>query len=379
MTDPLPIEVDVLVVGAGQAGLGAAYWLTREPGLRVLVVDRAPVGQPWVDRWDSLVLFTPRRFSGLPGLRFPAGPTRCPTRLEMADYLRRYAEHHELPVRTGVDVQRVTPAGDGFIVETSAGSLVARHVVVANGPFHRRHVPDAAAGLSPAVFQLHSYDYRSPAQIPPGQVLVVGGGNSAAQLAVELAATHEVTVAAPREPWYLPVSLLGVDLYWWSYLSGVLNAARDARASRYVRRRGDAIVGRELRELVRSGRVRFLPHRVVGADGSAVRLDGGPQVPVSSVLWCTGFRPDTGWLQVPGTVDESGAPVQTDGVSPVDGLHWMGLPWQTRLNSSIIDGVDRDARAVAERVRAWHRAQVAPRLPRKPTAAATSSSTPPST
>ena len=374
MGEPLPVEVDVLVVGAGQAGLGAAYWLTRVPGLRVLVVDRAPVGQSWVDRWDSLVLFTPRRFSRLPGLRFPAGPTRCPTRLEMADYLRRYAAHHELPVRTGVDVQRVTRAADGFIVETSEGSLCARHVVVATGPFHRRHVPPAAAGLSPEVFQLHSYDYRSPAQVPDGEVLVVGGGNSAAQLAVELSATHAVTVAAPREPWYLPVSLLGVDLYWWSYLTGVLNAGRDARASRYVRRRGDAIVGRQLRELVRDGTVRLRPHRVVGAEARTLRLGDGSSIEVASVLWCTGFRPDTSWIDVPGAVDEAGAPVHRDGASPVDGLHWMGLPWQTRLNSSIIDGVDRDARAVAARVRA----QAAPRLPAKPTAAATRSRTPPS-
>ncbi len=350
MTEPLPIEVDVLVVGAGQAGLGAAYWLTREPGLRVLVVDRAPVGQSWADRWDSLVLFTPRRFSSLPGLRFPAGPTRCPTRLEMADYLRRYAAHHDLPVRTGVEAQRLTRAGETFIVQTSVGSLVAAQVVVATGPFHRRHVPDAADGLLPEVVQLHSYDYRSPAQIPAGHVLVVGGGNSAAQLAIELAASHEVTVAAPGPPWYLPVSLLGIDMYWWSYLTGVLNADRDSRASRYVRRRGDAIVGRQLRALVRAGRVRLLPHRVVGAADRTVELADGSRLQVSSVLWCTGFRPDTSWIDVPEALDGQGAPLHTEGASPVDGLHWMGLPWQTRLNSSIIDGVDRDARAVANRI-----------------------------
>jgi len=350
MSEPLPIEVDVLVVGAGQAGLGAAYWLTREPGLRVLVVDRAPVGRSWVDRWDSLVLFTPRRFSSLPGLRFPSGPTRCPTRLEMADYLRRYAAHHDLPVRTSLDVQRLTRAGEAFIVETSAGSLVAAQVVVATGPFHRRYVPAAADGLSPEVAQLHSYDYRRPAQVPAGEVLLVGGGNSAAQLAVELAATHQVTVAAPRPPWYLPVSLLGIDLYWWSYLTGVLNADRDSRASRYVRRRGDAIVGRQLRELVRAGRVRLLPSRVVGAAERSVELADGTRLEVSSVMWCTGFRPDTSWIDVPEALDDSGAPLHTGGESTVTGLHWMGLPWQTRLNSSIIDGVDRDARAVADRV-----------------------------
>ncbi len=147
------------------------------------------------------------------------------------------------------------------------------------------------------------------------------------------------------------MSLLGVDLYWWTYLTGTLNAGRDSRTSRYVRRRGDAIVGTQLRDLDRAGRVRVLPSRVVGADGRAVHLADGTALTVSSV-WCTGFRPETSWLDLAGAVDASGEPVHADGASPVPGLHWMGLPWQTRLNSSIIDGVDRDARAVARRVRA---------------------------
>lgn len=356
MTDRvLPGQVDVLVIGAGQAGLGAAYQLTRQPGLYVLVVDRAPVGQSWLDRWDSLVLFTPRRFSGLSGLAFTPGPTRCPTRVEMAQYLQRYAEHFDLPVRTGIDVQRLHRQDSTVVAETSAGTVRAEHVVLATGPFHRRHVPPAAAGLDPGVHQLHSYDYRSPADVPAGDVLVVGGGNSAAQLAVELAATHRVTVAAPRSPWYLSESLLGVDLYWWTYLSGLLNADRDSRTARYVRSRGDAIVGTQLRELVRAGRVQLHPHRLLGAGGSTVELADGSSLSVSSVLWCTGFRPDTGWLDIAGALDHEGAPLHEAGASPVAGLHWMGLPWQTRLNSSIIDGVDRDARALTRRISAARR------------------------
>jgi putative flavoprotein involved in K+ transport len=349
--EPLPEHVDVLVVGAGQAGLGSAYRLTRRPGLRVMVVDRAAPGQSWLDRWDSLVLFTPRRFSRLPGLPFPDGPTRCPTRTEMAGYLRSYARHAELPVRTGVDVRHLTREGGCFVAGTSTGPVRAQHVVVANGPFRRRHVPAAAAGLAPEVHQLHSQDYRCPADVPPGAVLVVGGGNSAAQLAVELAATHAVTVASPRPLWYLPVSLLGVDLYWWSYLTGVLNASSRSPVSRHVQRRGDAVIGTELRDLARTGRVRMLPHRVVGADGRQVRLADGSSVAVESVLWCTGFRPDTAWIAVPGATAADGTPVHTAGASPVPGLHWMGLPWQTRLNSSIIDGVDRDARSLTRRIR----------------------------
>ena len=341
----------MLVIGAGQAGLGTAYWLTREPGLSVRVLDASPVGQSWLDRWDSLTLFTPRRFSGLPGLAFPAGPEQCPSRTEMADYLRSYVRHHQLPVETGVRVARLEQEGDGFTALTSAGPVRARQVVLATGPFHQRFVPAAADGLDPSVFQLHSYDYRRPADLPPGDVLVVGGGNSAAQLAVELAATHQVSVASPRPPWYLPESLLGVNTYWWYFLTGTLNADAHARVSRYVRGRGDAIVGRQLRQLVRDGRVQLHPSRVTGASGRQVTLADGTSLPVESVLWCTGFRPDTGWVQVPGALDPDGTPRHDGGATPVLGLHWMGLPWQTRLNSSIIDGVDRDARATATRIR----------------------------
>jgi putative flavoprotein involved in K+ transport len=339
-------------VGAGQAGLAAAARLTRDAALRVLVVDRAEVGQSWVDRWDSLVLFTPRRFSSLPGLRFPAGPTRCPTRLEMAAYLRAYAQHAAVPVRTGVSVHRLRRSGLAFAAETSSGTVRARQVVLATGPFAVPHVPAATAGLAPHVCQLHSSDYRSPRDVPPGDVLVVGGGNSAAQLAVELSATHRVTVAAPGPLWSLPTSLLGIDLYWWLRLTGVLSASRDSRVARAVRRRGDPVVGRQLRRLERAGRTTVVPSRVVHADGDRVALADGSALHVSSVLWCTGSRPDTSWVDVPGALDADGAPVHRAGASPVVGLHWLGLPWQTRLDSSIVHGVGHDARLLAARVRA---------------------------
>jgi len=227
----------------------------------------------------------------------------------------------------------------------------ARHVVVATGPFHRPHRPPASGDLDPAVRQLHSSDYRRPTDVSDGDVLVVGGGNSAAQLALELAdAGRRVIVASPARPWFLPETILGVSMYWWIYLIGVLNADRNAAVSRYIRRRGDAIVGTRLRTLVRRGRVRLLPHRVTGAHGHHVTLADTTTVAVTTVLWCTGFRPDTSWIDVPGAADDNGTPVHDAGASPAPGLHWMGLPWQTRLNSSIIDGVDRDARATARRI-----------------------------
>jgi len=343
--------VDVLIVGAGQAGLGAAHWLAAQSGLDVLVVDRAPIGQSWLDRWDSLTLFTPRHFSSLPGAPFPDGPGRCPTRVEMADYLRDYAADLGVPVETGVTVTRLTRGAHGLLTaDTSSGQVVARHVVLSTGPFHLPFVPPAADGLDGAVTQLHSYGYARACDVPSGDVLVVGGGNSAAQLAVELARTHRVTVASPAPPWYLPEDIVGVSMYWWTYLTRILNAPAQAWISRYIRRRGDAVVGTELRELVRRGAVQLHPHRVVSCAGRQVTLADGTTLGVSTVLWCTGFRPDTGWIEIDGAVDDDGAPLHDRGASPVAGLHWMGLPWQTRLNSSIINGVDRDARELARRI-----------------------------
>ncbi|WP_198588136.1 flavin-containing monooxygenase [Geodermatophilus chilensis] len=343
-----PSATDVLVVGAGQAGLGTAYHLHRAGVRDVLVLEAGEVGQSWLDRWDSLQLFTPRRFSALPGLRFPPGPTPTPSRDEMAGYLRDHARRWGLPVRTGTPVTRLAHDGEGFCAETPAGEVRARHVVVASGAFRRPHVPAAARDL--AVPQLHSADYRTPDDVPPGPVLVVGGGNSAAQLAVELSATHDVTVASAREPRYLPARVLGVSLFDWLLVTGVLNADRDRWVTRRARARGDAIVGRELDRLRRRGVLRVLPHRVVTGAGTRVGLSDGSTLEVASVLWCTGFGPGVDWVDVPGALDDDGAPRHDRGAAPVPGLHWMGLPFQTRLNSGLVDGVDRDARRTARRI-----------------------------
>lgn len=343
--------MDVLVIGAGQAGLGAGFWLARRTLASFLIVDAGPrPGQSWCDRWDSLRLFTPRRFSALPGLAFPAGPSQYPTKDEMQAYLAAYARRHHLPVELDTAIEAVEPSeGGGFLAHTAGGTIRAGHVVVATGPFHGLVLPAAAAGLDPEVRQLHSSQYRRPADIPSGEVLVVGGGNSAAQLACELAVTHQVTIAAPRL-WYLPDKILGVSLYWWIYVTGILNVGADSRVGRLVRQRGDAIIGRQLARLIADATIRLLPHRVTTGHGSTIGLEDGTSVTPSSVLWCTGFRPHYPWLRVPGALDVDGSPRHEGGASPVPGLEWMGLPWQTRLNSSIADGIDRDAKALVSRL-----------------------------
>jgi putative flavoprotein involved in K+ transport len=344
-------EIDVLVVGGGQAGLGTAYHLLRAGVRDLLVVEAADaVGQSWRDRWDSLQLFTPRRFSALPGLPFPPGPTDTPSRPEMAGYLVGYAARFALPVRTGTPVLRLSQDGDRFAAEVPEGRLRARHVVLATGAHRRPRVPAAAADLDGSVCQLHSSSYRRPGDVPPGPVLVVGGGNSAAQLALELSGRHEVTVAAPVVPRFLPERVLGVSTYRWLLVSGVLNAGAGTPVGRFLHARHEAVFGRQLRRAVRAGAVRLVAARAVGADGGRVHLSDGARVEPRTVLWCTGSEPDTGWIDVPGALTRSGAPRHDRGASPVPGLHWMGLPWQTRVSSSLVYGVDRDARLTAWRI-----------------------------
>ncbi len=269
----------------------------------------------------------------------------------MQAYLAEYARCFDLPLLLDARTDVVEPAdGGGFLARTSQGTIGARHVVVATGPFSRPALPAVADGLDAEVRQLHSSGYRRPSDIPVGDVLVVGGGNSAAQLACELAATHDVTVAAPGPFWYLPEEIFGISLYWWIYVTHILNAGADSWVGRYVRRRGDAIIGRQLARLVADGNVRLLTSRVRSGQGRTLTLEDGTRLTPSTVLWCTGFRPDYPWLHVPGALDDDGAPRHRSGASPVPGLEWMGLPWQTRLNSSIANGVDRDAEDLVHRL-----------------------------
>ncbi len=342
----LPDRIDVLVVGGGQAGLGMGYRL-REAGVPFVIVDdRARTGDVWRARWRSLVLFTPRRFAALPGTPLPSETDYYPTREQLADYLESYAETHALPVAHGTRVTAITCDGDDFAVETSRGSVRARAVVIATGPFQYPRIPRVGAKLTASVAQVHSSEYTCPDDLPHGRIAVVGGGNSAAQLAVELADSdsgREVTMIAPQQPWFIPERLLGISIYWPLKLLGILNSPATSRISEYIHSRGDGILGTEAKRAVKAGRLRLLTSRVVDAHERSLVLADGTRHEVDAVLWATGFRTHYPFVQVDGALTEHGGPVHGGGASPVDGLYWLGLPWQKRLDSSILHGIAADS------------------------------------
>ncbi len=342
-------RVDVAVIGAGQAGLAIGHFLARQ-GRRFVILEAADaVGAGWRNRWDSLVLFTPRRYDALPGLRFPGDPDGYPTRDEVIAYLEQYRAAFDLPIEFNSAVRSLTTADDTFRVELDDRQVVADQVVVATGPFHEPRIPEVAAQLAPEVFQLHSSSYRRPGDVPEGRVLVVGGGNSGFQIAKELSASHAVELAVGSRQTPLPQRVLGRDLFWWLMKLGVLTKTVDSRIGRRARDR-DTLIGSSPRELKRRHRVTLRP-RAVRASGRTVMFADGAEQEFNAVIWATGYRPDHSWIRIP-ELHSDGGLRHRRGVTDVPGLYFLGLSWQHTRGSALLGWVKDDAEFIATKIHA---------------------------
>jgi len=349
---------EVVVIGAGQAGLSLGYHLARR-GLRFVILDAsARVGDSWRSRWDSLRLFTPARYDGLDGMPFPAPPHSFPTKDEMADYLESYAERFALPIRNGARVDRLRKEGGRYVVTVGDQEIETDQVVVAMANYQRPKVPDFAGELRPDIVQLHSKEYGGPAQLREGSVLVVGAGNSGSEVAVELARHHRVWLSG-RHTGHLPfrvdglaarVLLLSLVLRVLFHRVLTIRTRLGRRLRPSIISRGGPLIRIKPRDMVAAG-ISRVP-RVVGVERGLPRFADGRVLDVQNVVWCTGYHPGFAWIDLP-IFDEAGRPRQTGGVvESAPGLYFLGLHFLRAVSSTMIHGVGTDAERIADEVAA---------------------------
>ncbi|MBB5788172.1 flavin-containing monooxygenase [Jiangella mangrovi] len=350
-------HIETIVVGGGQAGLSVGYHLKRRNRPFLILDDRARTGDNWRRHWDTLRLYSPARYDGLPGMRFPGPGGAFPTKDEVADYLESYAARFELPIEHDVRVESLTSGNGtgGYVVDCGERRFTADNVVVATGTFGTRsHIPEFSTELDPAIAQLHSTQYLRPDQLPPGPVLVVGASHSGADIAIEAARDHH-TILAGRGTGQLPVPLesrrarTALPVLWFlAQHVFTLRTPIGRKMRPEIRTHGGPLLRVRAGDLEAAG-VERVTERVAGVrDGKPV-LDGGRVLDVASIVWCTGFRQDYGWIRLPATVlGDDGWPLEERGVVPSSpGLYFTGLAFQSAFSSMLVGGAGADAEHVA--------------------------------
>ncbi len=350
---------ETIVIGGGQAGLSVGYHLARRGCSFVILDANDEIGDAWRNRWDSLRLFTPGRYSALPGMAFPGIPHAFPTKDEVADYFERYAARFELPVRTGIRVDRLSRDGGRFEISARERRFEADNVVVAMATHQVPWVPPIARELEPGVVQLHAADYRNPSQLREGDTLVVGVGNSGAEIAVEVAGSRRTWLAG-SETGHVPVDIDGLvaRYVFQPLLFGLIGhyvLTVSTPIGRRVRPRllahGAPLVRIKPKDLTAAG-VERVP-RLVGVRNGLPELEDGRAPNVGNVIWCTGFRPDFSWIDLPVFEDDGREPIHRRGIVDSEpGLYFVGLFFLYAMSSGFLRGVGRDAEYVVKTIAA---------------------------
>ncbi|MBW3594187.1 MAG: NAD(P)/FAD-dependent oxidoreductase [Actinobacteria bacterium] len=348
--------VETLVIGGGQAGLAAGYQLSRRDLSYKIIDANKRIGDAWRNRWDSLRLFTPNRLNHLPGMPFPGYHWGFPSKNEMADYLESYARKFDLQIETGVRVERLFRKGDRFVATSGTRRFEADNVVVAMSSWQRPRVPDFASELDPRIVQLHVAEYKNPGQLQDGDVLVVGAGNSGAEVAIEVARTHKVllsgagTGAIPFRPESVAARVLMPFIgrvIFHRVLTTRTPIGKKARP-KWIST-GEPLIRTKPKDLAAAG-VGRVP-RVTGVQSGLPQLEDGRSLDVANVVWCTGFHPGFSWIDLPVLGPQE--PLHRRGIVESEpGLYFIGLKFLYSVSSEQIQGVGRDADYIARKIAA---------------------------
>jgi putative flavoprotein involved in K+ transport len=351
-----PKSLHTIVIGGGQAGLSVGYYLARQ-GRPFMILDaNRRVGDAWRGRWDSLRLFTPAVFDGLVGMKFPATPFSFPTKDDMADYLEAYARRFQLPIRNSIRVDRLTRVGSRYLIEAGPERFEADHVVVAMSSYQVPRVPAFAKELRPDILQMHSSVYQNPRQLNPGGVLLVGAGNSGAEIAIDVSRDHPTWLSG-RDTGHLPFRIDGlaarlflVRLLFRVVFHRLLTVGTPIgrRMRRKMFTQGTPLIRVKPQHLAAAGIQRVAKMRGV-INGLPV-LEDGRALDVANVIWCTGFGNGLSWIELP-VFDTNGEPRHQSGIaSDEPGLYFVGLHFLHAFSSTMIHGIARDAKRIADTI-----------------------------
>jgi putative flavoprotein involved in K+ transport len=342
----------VIVIGAGQAGLSAGYFLKKN-NIDFLILDAGEqVGDSWRNRWDSLRLFTPAKFNGLAGLPFPADPNYFPTKDEMADYLENYVKHFNLPVRNNVKVDALSREGNKYCINSGEHHFEAEHVIIAMSNYQVPKIPAFAKDINPEIVQMHSFDYRDMSQLREGSVLVVGAGNSGSELALEAARNNREVWLSGRDTGHIPFNIEGtlaklimvrlvIRFLFHRILTTSTPIGRRVRPK--VVSQGGPLIRNKPKDFVNYG-IKRVP-KITGVRDGLPADENDELIDVKNIIWCTGFYPAYSWIDIPIFKDKE--PMQDRGVVKNEpGLYFVGMHFLYSLSSAMVHGAERDAEHV---------------------------------
>lgn len=355
-SDQKPEKFQTVVIGGGQAGLSVGYHLAKR-GVPFQILDAgARIGDAWRNRWDSLRLFNPARYAGLPGMRFPAPGDAFPTKDQMAGYLADYAHRFQLPVRNNIRVDRLWKEGDVFFLSAGKERFECRNVVVAMANYQQPHVPAFAQNLDPGIVQMHSHEYRNTSQLQQGGVLVVGAGNSGAEIAIEAARTHPTWISGRESghiPWpidsFIARFLLVRLVRFFGHHILTVNTPLGRKLRPKLLTTATPLVRVKPKSLIDAGITRV--PKVLGVRAGLPLLADDRTLDVKNVIWCTGYRHGFPWIDLP-IFDDHGEPDHENGaVRNIPGLYFIGLHFLYAMTSATLIGVGRDAQRIAQAIR----------------------------
>jgi len=352
-------RIHTIVIGGGQAGLSAGYLLAKQ-GINFLILDaNNRIGNAWRNRWDSLRLFTPARYVELPGMRFPGDAGGFPTKDQIADYLEFYAEHFKLPVQCGVKVERLSKDGDHFLIQAGRLQYEADNVIVAMANYQVPKTTAFAQDLDHGILQLTPQSYKNPSQLQEGGVLVIGVGNSGADIAIDVARSHSTWIAG-KESGSLPFDIESFlarqfvfrAIRFLGHHVLTLSTPMGRKARPKMLHRASPLIRVKPKDLIAAGIERV--GRVIGVQEGKPLLEDGRTLDVRNVIWCTGYQPGFSWIDLP-VFDGEGDPSQVRGISKVPGLYFLGLHFQYSMSSATLVGIGRDAEYVVHNLKARSR------------------------